>query len=240
MRVGLHVSGNCTATGAPTPLNREARRSSINFAGAFRAGRSDPLTGRSPPPERKFWDLTHLQLSAEQPQGLSSLRNETDVSQPKVPDLSEFHSHLERLSSAAARLNELSDELGKQVSEVEAAINRLGLGIYASVEFNSTSDEDGTESENWYLAYGKLNGKWGVLIERLFQRYTDGFADTKAWHFKDAPRDQRLRAVDHIPSLLEALTRKSDEFTSKVAAKVDVAKRLTSALNQPRNIGTEK
>jgi hypothetical protein len=160
------------------------------------------------------------------------------VATQKSFDPASVHSHLQRLSSAAQTLNELSDELTKQVAHVETAINRLVLGVNASVVFNTVVDEEGTWEERWRLAYGKEEGRWGILIERILE--SGGVERWDSWRFKDAPREQRIRAVDSIPELIEALVMQSDAFASKITEKVELAKRIAATVNQPRKVGTEK
>jgi len=60
--------------------------------------------------------------------------------------------------------------------------------------------------------------------------------ERESWAFKDAPRDFRLKVVDKIPALLEALVKRSAEVTSEITMKVRFANELalTSFSTVPR------
>lgn len=143
--------------------------------------------------------------------------------------ISEIQVNLQQLELSAKNLNELSDHLTKQIAEIEAAINKLNLGIEADVEIQSWSAADGIYSHGWKLRYGKLSGKWGFLIEYWTEDLNWPDEDTdERWHFKDSPREQRLKAIDKIPLLLKALVTKSNDFASDITRKLTLAKDLAS------------
>jgi hypothetical protein len=95
------------------------------------------------------------------------------------------------------------------------------------------SDEEGLSSGVWRLAYGKMAGKWGFFIEYLTEDLRAGHEDYESWLFKDAPREQRIKAVEKIPLLLEALVKKSTDVASDIEGKLSYAKSLASALPAP-------
>lgn len=148
-----------------------------------------------------------------------------------------------KLSTAAKTLNELSDQLTKEVSEVELTVNRLNLGVSTHVQFESWGTEDGSRSGVWRLAYGKFAGKWGFFVEHVAEDlnlHPDDTNEYEAWLFKDAPREKRLKAVESIPLLLAALVKKADEVASQINDKVVYAKDLSSKLAQPSRDGSSK
>jgi len=145
--------------------------------------------------------------------------------------------HLAKLASAAQTLNDLSDQLTKEVTEIETALNKLNLGIWAHVNaVTLDSSDDGLYSHGLQLVYGKSGGKWGFLIDEYREdaNYPDQ-GERESWAFKDAPRDFRLKVVDKIPALLEALVKRSAEVTSEITMKVRFANELalTFILNGP-------
>src|SRR6266566_7253325 len=81
---------------------------------------------------------------------------------------------LKQLSSLSKSLNEVSDELSKQISAIESALNEFKLGIWAWAKEPvlteselSDPDENGQRfpfNYNHLLGYGKHRGKWGLLI----------------------------------------------------------------------------
>src|SRR5271169_5855916 len=115
---------------------------------------------------------------------------------PKIA--SEIQANLKQLETSAHALNKLSDQLTKKVAGIEDTINSLNLGVTANVRIESWSNEEGTSSSVWRLAYGKESGKWGFVVEYLSEDLNRGpDADSyESWSFKDSPRDQRIRAVE--------------------------------------------
>lgn len=142
--------------------------------------------------------------------------------------------YLQELSSAAKNVNDLTDQLTKEVSGIETMVNRLNLGVETNVRVDSWPDEDGNQSGLWRLAYGKHAGKWCLFIEYLTEDHPAGpLADTyEAWFFKDAPRDARIKAVSKIPELLTVLVQESQKLAAKIAEKVTYAQELAETLSQ--------
>jgi hypothetical protein len=147
---------------------------------------------------------------------------------------------LQKLSQAAKKLNELSDKLTKEVSEIEVVINKLNLGVTAQVAFESWDDGEGFSSV-WNLVYGKLGGKWGFLINYSSENMQFGpDADTfEQWLFKDSPREKRLVSVEKIPQLLGALVKKSDEVANEINKQVEYARKLATSLSSSQD-GSKK
>lgn len=140
---------------------------------------------------------------------------------------------LTQLSTAAGALNSLSDELTKQVSEIEATLNAFNLGVRAEVVAKTL--DHGEYYSHWLrLAYGKESGKWGFIVEELEEdRRAPEDESYQSWAFRDAPREFRIEVVDKIPDLLEALVKKSNETTEVVAKKVKYVQELASILAKP-------
>lgn len=141
--------------------------------------------------------------------------------------------HLSRLSTAAQTLNELSDQLTKEVTDIETALNRLNLGIWAYVNaVTLDSSDDGTYTHGLQLIYGKSSGKWGFLVDEFREdvRNPDQ-GERETWPFKDAPREFRIKVVDKIPALLEALVKRSSEVASEITKKVRFAQELALTVN---------
>ncbi len=142
--------------------------------------------------------------------------------------------YLQELSSTAKNVNDLTDQLTKEVSGIEAVVNRLNLGVETNVRVESWSDEEGVHSGLWRLAYGKHAGKWCFSIEYLTEDHDEGpMADTyESWFFKDAPRDARIKAVGKIPELLAVLVQESRKLAEEIAGKVTYAQELAETLSQ--------
>ncbi len=123
----------------------------------------------------------------------------------------------QRLAKSAARVNAASDDLSKAVAPIDAALKRLGLGITVWHKYAGGEDADGEFWEH-RVGYTRIGRNWGLAISDVSGNvnYPDSY-DDEEWLFNDAPRSMRVKAVDHIPGLLEKLI----EQANKVAADLD-------------------
>ncbi|SRR5713101_6342931 len=152
--------------------------------------------------------------------------------EPIKVDPSAIESHLKQLTAAAKTLNELSDTLTTQVGQIETIVNALNLGVRASVQVETLSLSEDRMCRQWLqLGYGKSGNKWGFIVEELFRDLNNPDRDDyDGWPFKEAPREFRIKAVDKIPELLEALVKKSAEVASDITKRVEYAKDIASNL----------
>ena len=151
-----------------------------------------------------------------------------------VPSPEKLRTSIEQLSVAAQHLNEASDQLTKEVGEIEAIINRLNAGVDASVDFQEWRNNDGMNYELWRLSYRKTSGRWGFAIEYLKgnEQYEDE-GTHEIWAFKDAPRDKRSRAVDQIPDLIDEMAKVSHQVAAGMKGKVEFVQSIASGLRTP-------
>ena len=139
--------------------------------------------------------------------------------------LSKFQSSFQELAASAAELNQVSDQLTKSVAELDSAIMSLSLGVVCWVDVGEPYGSDDEWSDQ--LGYEKINGKWGLAIRVL--DHPESRVDNQ-WLFADAPRDLRVKAVDGIPKLLDALGAQVTATKNQIAAKVEGTKQLEAAL----------
>ena len=163
-------------------------------------------------------------------------------STPKEDPVGKTKEYLKQLGSAAQTLNDLSDRLTNEVCTIEAAVNRLNIGIRARVELFTIEQSDDRSYTHWVqIAFGKLNGRWGFLIEECTEDLNNPDQGTReSWHFKDSPREYRLKAVEKIPDLLAALVTKSAEVAAEMSTKVTFANNLVVALNNANADSVQK
>lgn len=137
---------------------------------------------------------------------------------------------LKHLAVLSENLNRASDALSKQIASVEEALNELKLGVWAWVEVRRIMDDESfkvdgkpeqvTRVES--LGYGKYRGKWGLLYATDFDEYP-GDEYTSITLLRDAPRLERLAAVEKIPALINELDKSADDVMKRAndqAAKV--------------------
>lgn len=139
-------------------------------------------------------------------------------------------SYLE-LSTAAKNLNQVSDELGKTISVLEAAIEKLNLGVSAWVTITSGTDESGENYWSRDLGYADLTHRWRIALRYVRGNYSDPNDEMEdLWLFDEAPRWLRVEAIEKIPELLQKLTKQADETAKRIQKKTAEAKELAAAI----------
>ena len=179
-------------------------------------------------------------VSALSKQPLSVTPTPLTIDIPTDEEVEAAHSNaakLQALANAAQNLNELSDRLNAQVAEIEGAINKLNLGVRASVEAEVVSIDE-SASRCVFFEYEKVAGKWGFVINQYID--VDPENTYEQWAFKDAPRDLRLKVVERIPLLLDELVTKSISLASDITDKITVAKGLISSFPQSSPAGPKR
>ncbi len=137
-----------------------------------------------------------------------------------------------QLSAAAATLNKVSDELGKSVSELDASLKKLNLGIPCWVTIHQWSSEDGLRYTAEELGYDKINGKWGISLRNRSGNEMDGDTYLEDWPFNEATRRLRIQGVEKLPELFEELTKQVASTTGRIAEKTADAKKFAAAVSE--------
>jgi len=146
---------------------------------------------------------------------------------------SQLQASFQNLAESANILNKESDKFSAAVGLLDEALNRLSPGVSAWVKVSSTSDEN----EPWMfyeerLGFSKTNNRWGLSLSRVLVDSNNGEEETKdLWLFNDAPRNLRLRAVDHVPDLITSLARETERTAREIAAGAEIARELLQSVN---------
>lgn len=155
--------------------------------------------------------------------------------EPQVTPVKRVQDSYKQLSMAAASLNSASDGLGKAISKLDAALNRLNLGVSSWV---TLSEGDGNQQgQSWWWArqfgYAKVRDKWGVALRTRSgdESHPEGGVSEEAWLYNDAPRWMRAEAVGKIPELLETLLKQVQETTKGIEQKTAQAMELAGVLD---------
>ncbi|MDP9179709.1 MAG: hypothetical protein M3O61_18705 [Gemmatimonadota bacterium] len=140
---------------------------------------------------------------------------------------------LKRLVSLSQNLNEASDALSQQIAQVESALNELKLGIWAWVElYREAVDVGGYRVDQVEsVGYGKHKGRWCLLFSTDIPDLGDP-VHTSVVPLREAPRADRIAAVDKLPKLVEALEAKAVETTELAMAKAKEVARFAQELKE--------
>jgi hypothetical protein len=150
----------------------------------------------------------------------------------EIPLLERVASYYKQLSTVAADLNAVSDELGKSIAEIDAALKKLNLGIATWVTIRG-DDESPYNDLYWSrdIGYAKVNSKWGISLRTINGQCSDPDRSvTEEWLFNDAPRSLRLEAIDKIPELLEKLSQEAVRTTKDIRARLSEAQAVADVV----------
>ncbi|MBZ5496648.1 MAG: hypothetical protein LAP85_09610 [Acidobacteriia bacterium] len=147
-------------------------------------------------------------------------------------------SNLEKLSK---KINEASDELTKALTCINEKLNSLNLGleVWCSAPLDSEPESSQNPDENeipteqiFYLGYGKLADKWGILVRN--ERWTDpsNYRDRErvctieTSFLLSSSRALRIKAINEIPALISLLEEEGESFTKSVSKAKELADEL--------------
>jgi hypothetical protein len=143
------------------------------------------------------------------------------------------------LSTVAADLNAVSDELGKSIAEIDAVLRKLNLGITVWTEIQKGHGDFEHGDETYWsedIGYAKWSGKWGICLRRTDGDVGCGEQATEMWLFNDAPRALRLIAIDHIVALLQKLSEEGTATTERIREKLADAQEVAAAVTQASQV----
>ncbi len=137
-----------------------------------------------------------------------------------------------QLSTAASELNAVSDELGRFVGALDAALKRLNLGIATWIRLESREDGSGNYTKR-DLGYAKVGGRWGIAVRAMTGNHnTPDDSTVEEWLFNDAPRALRLETVEKLPDLFEGLIKEAEAATAQIKARSGQAQQLAHILSE--------
>lgn len=136
------------------------------------------------------------------------------------------------LADSAARLNFSSDELGKAIRPIDAALKKLNLGVAAWYPYRGSEapDNDG-DYHCRRIGYAKIGGKWGLALSAQSGNVNAESDNYDEWLFNDAPRLMRLEALDYIPELLAKLVEEANKVAEELQRKAETARELADTIS---------
>lgn len=140
---------------------------------------------------------------------------------------------LHSLADSAARLNSRSDELGKAVRPIDAALKKLNLGVTAWYPYRGSNEPDpGGDYSCQRIGYAKVGGKWGLALSTSSGNVNAEVDYYEEWLFNDAPRSMRLEALDYVPELLEHLVMEANRVAEDLQRKAETARDLAETISK--------
>ena len=149
---------------------------------------------------------------------------------PKMSNL-EFSSLLRELNQSASELNAGTETVNSVLASVETRLTKMNLGIEVWVPDSLSSIQISEyKYQDTELGFSKIGADWSLAV-----RVREGKIDPRSGDFDwyplpilgstrllDASRQVRIKALQHIPELLEAMKSKADKAadTNKEAKKL--------------------
>lgn len=139
---------------------------------------------------------------------------------------------VEQFPAVSSSLNSATDQLGKSVGHLDAVLKAFSLGIPTWVSFHSCDESRFPHFYSEELGYSKIAGRWGVAVRTVTSDDPTGENEKiEQWLFCDAPRLLRVRAIEVIPELLEALLARASEMTKEMTEKAEEVDALTAGIS---------
>ncbi len=137
----------------------------------------------------------------------------------------------EKLVVSAAELNAVSDELAEPISAIEAALQKLNLGVPAWTEFAGEIDHDTGYFWDRSIGYAKVSRTWGIAI-RARSGAMGEHTESEVWRLNDAPRSYRIQALGKLPDVLEQLVKATCKTTAELRSQVASTKQVAETISQ--------
>jgi hypothetical protein len=136
--------------------------------------------------------------------------------------------YFQDLATAAADLNQATDQLSDAIGAIEVALKTLNLGIEGWVTVY-TWDEDRLGTE---IGYARIGNKWCIGIREYEVHVLEEISKTVTglWPFNEAPRKLRTSVIEGIPALLKELKDEAERNSVFIRSNLALAKTLASAL----------
>jgi hypothetical protein len=133
-----------------------------------------------------------------------------------------------RARAVAMRLNNASDRLNASLLDAQTALVEMGLGVWARATVWR-----GDDGEYQCLAFGKHNGRWGLVIES-----GNGHAPPDSEVYTpvlEASRDDRQWAAGQLPELFEALIAAAEKEVDGVERAIARVDEVAAAASKARS-----
>ncbi len=150
------------------------------------------------------------------------------LSPPSAPE--RITAAFEKLTVSAKTINDASGELAKPVASLEKALQRLNVGVACWTKISGGSDEYDYWSQD--VGYARVKGEWCLAIRTVSGNEGDPERESQEiWPFNEAPRYLRIKGVDKLPDLIEALIEATNATAKRLSEKVAPAQDLAAAVN---------
>ncbi len=148
-----------------------------------------------------------------------------------APNASErISSAFEKLTASAKDINEVSSDLAKPVYSIEHALQNLNLGVACWTKISG--DSDGYNYWSHEVGYSRIKRHWCLGIRTAEGNEANPEDESEeVWPFNEAPLYLRIKAVDKLPDLIEAMIDATNATTKRVKEKVSPTQEIAAAVS---------
>jgi hypothetical protein len=132
-----------------------------------------------------------------------------------------------RAREAASKLDEATDALNELIDEAEKAIAELRLGVPGRVTFEAIEDDQTGLTYCRDLLFWKEDKVWRLMVASG----TEGDPEDDCIPLRNASRDVRLRAVDHLARLVDNMIETAETEVTEVESAKQVALKFIQNLS---------
>jgi hypothetical protein len=153
------------------------------------------------------------------------------VPETKIPPAERITTSFKQLAVASSDLNLATKDLAKTISNLEAAVRRVGLELSA---WHLIAGHDDPGGAYWTrdIGWAEVDGVWAIAIRQTSGHNIADEYDETIWAFEKAPRWMCVEAAGKLPDLFETLVKRTNETTEKLKKRKKEAEELAAAIDQ--------
>jgi hypothetical protein len=136
----------------------------------------------------------------------------------------------ESLTKSARAIHEASGKVASPVADLDRALQRLNVGVACWTRISGDNDGFG---EYWSkdVGYARVGRTWGLAIRTVEGDESRPDQErSEEWLFNEAPHHLRIKAIEKLPELVEAMVEATNATAARLAEKVAPARELADAV----------
>lgn len=137
----------------------------------------------------------------------------------------------ESLTQSAKALNEASGEVARPIATLDRALQRLNIGVACWTKISKGENQFG---DYWSreVGYARVKNEWGLAIREVEGSETHPDEEKEElWPFNEAPHHLRVKAIGHLPELIEAMVEATNATAKRLRDTAVPARELSEAVN---------
>lgn len=136
----------------------------------------------------------------------------------------------ESLAQSAKAIHEASGKVASPVAALDRALQRLNTGVACWTKISNGDDGFGAYWSN-DVGYARIGKEWGLAIRTVEGDESNPDREqTEEWLFNQAPHYLRIKAIEKLPELIEAMVEATNATAARLAEKAAPARELAEAV----------